>query len=108
MQTGNFQHQLAYENSQKLLNLSPPPSAIFASNDLSAFGAMEAIRERGLNIPEDISLIGFDDIPQASISYPKLSTVRQPLKEMGKLAVEMLLAQARAKTKPTATGDTHN
>ncbi|MEZ4633236.1 MAG: LacI family DNA-binding transcriptional regulator [Deinococcales bacterium] len=97
IQTGNFQHQLAYENSQKLLNLSPPPSAIFASNDLSAFGAMEAIRERGLNIPEDISLIGFDDIPQASISYPKLSTVRQPLKEMGKLAVEMLLAQLEQK-----------
>jgi LacI family transcriptional regulator len=67
------------------------PTAIFASNDLEAFGVMEAIRNQGLNIPDDISVIGFDDIPQASITHPKLTTVRQPLDRMGHVAARMLL-----------------
>lgn len=88
---GDFREQGGYIATQKLLDLQNPPTAIFASNDLSAFGAMEAIRERGLRIPEDISVVGFDDIPQASIVHPKLTTVRQPLDHMGRVAVKMLL-----------------
>jgi LacI family transcriptional regulator len=88
---GNFLQQGGYLAGQKLLDLAIPPTAIFAANDLSAFGVMEVIRERGLQIPNDISIIGFDDIPQASITYPKLSTVRQPLEQMGNAAVLMLL-----------------
>jgi LacI family transcriptional regulator len=88
---GNFLHHGGYLAAQKLLSLAAPPTAVFAGNDLSAFGVMEAVRERGLLIPDDISIIGFDDIPQASITYPKLSTVRQPLEQMGSVAVQMLL-----------------
>jgi LacI family transcriptional regulator len=88
---GDFWQPGGYAAAAQLLDLAEPPTAIFASNDLSAFGAMEAIRERGFRIPEDISLVGFDDIPQASIVYPKLTTVRQPLDQMGRVAAKMLL-----------------
>lgn len=90
--TGNYQQETGYESTKKLLQMVDPlPTAIFASNDLSAFGAMDAARECGLQIPDDISIIGFDDIPQADLVYPKLTTVRQPLDEMGQVAVKLLL-----------------
>lgn len=88
---GDFLEQAGYVAAQELLSLPEPPTAIFAANDMSAFGAVEAIRQHGWRIPDDISLIGFDDIPQASLVYPKLTTVRQPLVEMGREAVTMLL-----------------
>lgn len=90
---GSFSEQGGYAATQKMLALADPPTAIFAANDLSAFGAIEAIREHGLHVPEDISLVGFDDIPQASLIYPKLTTVRQPLDQMGREAVNILLQQ---------------
>jgi LacI family transcriptional regulator len=91
---GDYQQQTGYENTKRLLqSADPPPTAIFASNDLSAFGAMDAAREHGYRIPDDISIIGFDDIPQASFVFPKLTTVRQPLEQMGQVAVKMLLEQ---------------
>ena len=62
-----------------------------ASNDVSAFGVMEAVRDLGLRIPDDISIVGFDDIHQASQVNPPLTTVRQPLEEMGRTAAQMLL-----------------
>src|SRR5690606_14630401 len=75
---GDYQQQTGYEVTKSLLqSVDPPPTAIFASNDLSAFGAMDAAREHGYRIPDDISIIGFDDVPQASFVYPKLTTVRQ-------------------------------
>lgn len=97
---GDFWQPSGYEAALTLLDLKPPPTAIFASNDLSAFGAMDAIRERGLSIPEDISIVGFDDIPQASLVHPKLTTVRQPLDQMGRVAVQMLLDQVENPSHP--------
>ena len=98
---GNYQQQTSYENTKSLLqSANPLPTAIFASNDLSAFGAMDAIREFGLRIPDDISIIGFDDVPQASLVYPKLTTVRQPLEEMGHVAVKLLLTQIEDLSQP--------
>jgi LacI family transcriptional regulator len=88
---GDFQEHGGYLAARNLLALADAPTAIFASNDLSAFGAIEAIRQRHLRVPEDISVIGFDDIPQASVTYPKLTTVRQPLDQMGREAVTLLL-----------------
>lgn len=88
---GEFQMGVGHQTAQKLLALADTPTAIFAANDLSALGTMEALREQNLRIPEDISVIGFDDILQSSISYPKLTTVRQPLTQMGREAVIMLL-----------------
>jgi LacI family transcriptional regulator len=61
---------------------------------------MDAARELGLRIPDDISIIGFDDIPQASLVYPKLTTVRQPLEQMGRVAVKMLLEQIEDRSRP--------
>lgn len=88
---GDFHPTGGYKATQRLLEQRPKPTAIFASNDLSAFGAMDAIRNAGLEIPKDISVIGFDDIPQASTTFPKLTTVRQPLSEIGQTAVKLLL-----------------
>ncbi len=98
---GDFQQRSGYEATKRLLqNADPLPTAIFASNDLSAFGAMDAARESGLRIPDDISIVGFDDTPQASLVYPKLTTVRQPLEQMGRVAVKMLLEQIEDRSHP--------
>jgi LacI family transcriptional regulator len=88
---GDFFQPLGYSGASALLELCHPPTAIFASNDVSAFGVMEAVRERGLRIPNDVSIVGFDDIPQAAHVHPPLTTVRQPLEEMGRTATRMLL-----------------
>ncbi len=88
---GDFFQPSGYTGASALLELPRPPSAIFASNDVSAFGVMEAVREHHLHIPEDISVVGFDDIPQAAHVHPPLTTVRQPLEEMGRIATRMLL-----------------
>lgn len=88
---GDFQQPRGYAGALELMNLPNPPTAIFASNDVMAFGAMEAARERGKKIPDDISILGFDDIPQAAQVHPRLTTVRQPLEEMGRRAAKMLL-----------------
>jgi LacI family transcriptional regulator len=97
---GDFWQPVGCQAAITLLSLKQPPTAIFASNDLSAFGAMDAARDRGLRIPEDISIVGFDDIPQASLTHPKLTTVRQPLDEMGRTAVRMLLARIEDPSQP--------
>lgn len=88
---GEFLQEGGYRAANALLDLPKRPTAIFAANDMSAFGAMDAIRNRGLVIPDDISLMGFDDIPTAAVVRPALTTVRQPLVEMGRIATRMLL-----------------
>lgn len=87
---GDFTQSAGYQKAKELLCLHDPPSAIFAANDVMAFGVMEAARERGLRIPEDLSIVGFDDIPQANSLHPALTTVHQPLEEMGRVATQML------------------
>jgi LacI family transcriptional regulator len=74
-----------------LLDLGEPPTAIFAFNDAIAVGALRSARERGIRVPEDVSVLGFDDIAYATIVSPALTTVRQPLAEMGRAAVGLLL-----------------
>ena len=73
-----------------LLDLPDPPTAIFAFNDNIAIGAIQAARERGLRVPDDLSVVGFDDVEHATIVTPALTTVRQPLAEMGRTAVSLL------------------
>ncbi len=97
---GNYFTNSGYECGLKLIQSTPRPTAIFASNDLMALGAMQALREQGLSIPEDISIIGFDDIPQASIVHPQLTTVRQPLEQMGRIAVNLLVEQIENSENP--------
>lgn len=97
---GDFYQGLGYERTTELLALDDRPTAIFAANDLTALGIIEAVRHHGLNIPQDMSIIGFDDIPQALITYPKLTTMRQSLKQMGRVAVKLLLEQLENPDKP--------
>lgn len=98
---GFYQQIDGYKAAQALLSLDDRPTAIFASNDVMALGVMEAVRECGLHIPEDISLVGFDDISAASLVRPALTTVRQPLEHMGRVAAQMLLDVIRDPEKPT-------
>lgn len=92
---GDWLHPRAYAMAQVLLNLEEPPTAIVASNDLSAFGAMQAAVERGLVVGKDISITGFDDIDMAATVTPSLTTMRQPMFRMGETAVEMLIKRSR-------------
>jgi LacI family transcriptional regulator len=74
-----------------LLGMPDRPTAVFAFNDNIAIGTMRAAREQGLRVPEDLSIVGFDDVEHASIVTPRLTTVRQPLAEMGRTAVSLLI-----------------
>jgi LacI family transcriptional regulator len=76
--------------ARTLLDLDEPPTAIFAFNDNIAIGALQAARERGVGVPDDLSVVGFDDVEAAEIVTPMLTTVRQPLAEMGRMAVSLL------------------
>ncbi|MBZ0307993.1 MAG: LacI family transcriptional regulator [Anaerolineae bacterium] len=97
---GDYWQHGGYEGAVQLLNLPHRPTAIFASNDLSAFGVIEVARNQGLHIPEDISIVGFDDIPQASLVYPQLTTVAQPLNQMGRVGARLLIDQIEAPERP--------
>ncbi|HRQ40355.1 MAG TPA: LacI family DNA-binding transcriptional regulator [Chloroflexota bacterium] len=88
---GNFEQSSGYQGAETLLDLAEPPTAVFASNDVMAQGALELFRERGRHVPQDMSLVGFDDIPLAAILNPPLTTLRQPMVEMGRQATQMLL-----------------
>lgn len=88
---GDFFQTCGYTAANELLDLTEPPTAIFSSNDVMAFGVMEAVRDHHLRIPEDISIVGFDDVPQATQVHPPLTTVRQPLEQMGRAAAQLLL-----------------
>ena len=97
---GDFSRQSGYASTQELLRGNPRPSAIFCSNDEMALGAMAAATALGLSVPGDISVLGFDDLPNAALSIPALTTVRQPLYEMGRLAAESLLRQIDGEAPP--------
>lgn len=84
-------HEPGYRAARRLLKSGMPFTALFAFNDISAIGAIRAFREAGLQVPHDISVVGFDDIQSAAYQNPGLTTVRQPLRSMGLLAAETIL-----------------
>ncbi len=88
---GNGKPEGASEAVDRLLTQQPPPTAIFCYNDMSALGALRTLRARGLHVPADISVVGFDDLFLAAFTDPPLTTVRQPMEKMGRLAIETLL-----------------
>jgi len=98
---GDFHHESGYIQGGRLLELPDPPTAIFAASDQMAYGACEAARERGLRIPQDLSIVGFDDLSVSRWFSPPLTTVRQPLAEMGTLAARMLFRLSRGETLET-------
>jgi len=99
---GKFNFAGGEEGTRKLLDAHPDVTAIFAANDVTAFGVLKAALERGLRIPEDLSLIGFDNIEFSGIVNPPLTTIHQPKYEMGQAAVEILLRMARGKDRRIA------
>lgn len=88
---GEFDMESAEREVHKLLDLENRPTAIFAASDYMAIGAMRAIKTRGLSIPKDIALVGFDDTWEANYVTPLLTTVKQPLVEMGEAAVDLAI-----------------
>jgi LacI family transcriptional regulator len=95
---GDYLQPSGFQQARKLLSSPYPPTAILVSNDMMAFGALEAARVAGLTVGQDISIIGFDDIFLSSQMYPPLTTVRQPLVEMGEVALDMLVALLQGRT----------
>lgn len=95
---GDFTFQSGYQAGLDLLALPDPPTAVFAANDPEALGVMAAARVRGLRIPEDLSVVGFDDMSPSRWASPPLTTVRQPFAEMGRAAADALLRLAAGDT----------
>jgi len=90
---GDWQVSSGHEHALHLLRLADPPTALFCANDLMAVGALEAVRELGLAVPGDVSVVGYDDQDIARYTQPPLSTVLLPNYEMGRWAAENLVAQ---------------
>ncbi len=88
---GDFSKDAGYQAVQSLLSLPEPPTAIFAGNDLQAAGVYRALHERGISVPDDMSVIGFDNLPYTEIMNPPLTTVHAPRLELGRTAATMLL-----------------
>jgi DNA-binding LacI/PurR family transcriptional regulator len=86
---------VGYKITKKLIKSREPFTAILAFNDVSALGAIRALFEAGLRVPDDVSVVGFDDIQSAEFQHPGLTTIRQPLRKMGKTAAEVVLHRVR-------------
>ena len=95
--TGDLTQRGGYAQANILLNLSPCPDAIVASNDLMALGAISAAQEKGLIVGNDIAITGFDDTPMAEHSHPPLTTIHQPVYKIGGMVTDMLIRRIQAK-----------
>jgi LacI family transcriptional regulator len=98
IQVGDYTTGTAAQCSRVLLSLDNPPTAIFASNDMSAMGAYQAAEEAGLRIPEDLSVVGFDDLREAVFLNPALTTVSQFVPDMGYIATQMVVRLVKGET----------
>jgi LacI family transcriptional regulator, repressor for deo operon, udp, cdd, tsx, nupC, and nupG len=92
---GAFDPDTGYRIMQNMLQVRPLPTAVFGLNDMMAFGALRAIREHGLRVPEDMAVVGFDDIRVAQFTTPPLTTINEPDIEHGRIAAEILMALIR-------------
>ncbi len=97
IQEGDFKFESGYLLTKKLLSLDPVPTAIFATNNLMSIGAMIAIKEMGLRIPDDVSLVAFDDIDLLPLVNPPITVMSQPTEKMGAAAAELLLKRIEGK-----------
>ena len=94
VRSGSWHYEAGVAGGAALLSLDPRPTAVFAATDESAAGVIEAARVQGLRVPEDVSVVGFDDTAVARLLSPPLTTVRQPLREMGRVALQTALRLA--------------
>ncbi len=91
LRDGDYEEGPSARAGDQLLGLPDPPTAILAANDVSALAVMTVAQQRGLRVPDDLSVVGFDNIPEGALAEPPLTTVHQPLQEMGERAVELLV-----------------
>nr|WP_267472939.1 substrate-binding domain-containing protein [Stenotrophomonas rhizophila] len=94
-QPGYFTYRSGLEAAERLLTLPQPPSAIFASNDDMASAVVSVAHRRGLEVPGDLSVVGFDDTSASTMVWPELTTIHQPVAEMADTAVDILLREIR-------------
>ncbi len=97
---GEYTQESGYRMAQKALSLTPRPTALFAANNFIAIGALRALREAKVRVPEDMALVSFDDIPPAFVIEPFLTVAAQPAYEMGRRATELLLARLSGQAPP--------
>jgi LacI family transcriptional regulator len=102
MVEGYFSEAAAFQAMLMLLDLPQPPTAVFAASDSMAIGALHAIRRRGLRVPDEVALVGFDDLPLAAYATPPLTSVHQPIGEMGTHAVRLLVEQVKGQGPATS------
>src|SRR5690606_12116676 len=100
---GDFREQGGYEQMRRLMSLPNPPDAIFSSNSLTSLGMLRALRDLGLRAPQDVALVGFDDLPYADYMCPALPAVVQPPYEIGRQAVQLLLRRLQEPDPPATT-----
>ncbi|GHO81552.1 LacI family transcriptional regulator [Ktedonobacter sp. SOSP1-85] len=98
---GDWSTASGYELTKRFLRLERPPTALFSSNDMMVAGVIRAAHEQGRSVPEDLAIVGFDDLPQTTMIFPDLTTIRQPCVELGIRAAEMLIEQLEHDTKET-------
>jgi LacI family transcriptional regulator len=101
-QLGGFRAEEAYTAALRLLTGPNPPTAIFPANNLMMIGAMKAVRDLGLTCPDDVSVVGFDDFPWAEAFIPQLTTIAQPVRQIGEESVRLLVERLGEKSKPVA------
>lgn len=100
VQPGDFSHASARQVAARLLDRSDPPTAIFCVNDVTAFGVLDAARAEGVSVPEELWVVGFDDIPMAKWESFDLTTIRQPIDDMARRAADLLLERLSGSTAP--------
>jgi LacI family transcriptional regulator len=98
IQVGAYDPEVSVKPARELLGSPDRPTAVFAANDLSAIATIEVARELGLRVPEDLSIVGFDNIPESVLCAPPLTTVDQPIRTMGQRAIEMLVRLIRGES----------
>jgi LacI family transcriptional regulator len=92
---GDYDPEVSLEQARLLLTAPSPPTSVFAANDMSAIATIEVATELGLHVPADLSVVGFDNIPESALCVPPLTTVEQPIRKMGERSIELLLSLIR-------------
>jgi len=98
VRVGGYRRESALAPARELLSLPHPPTAIFAGNDISAIATMDVARELGLTLPQDLSVVGFDNVPESALTTPQLTTVSQPMQRMGSEALGLLIDLIEGRT----------
>jgi LacI family transcriptional regulator len=95
---GAYDQEVSAASARRLLTAPERPTAVFAANDISAIATVDTAVELGFRVPDDLSVVGFDNVPESALSSPSLTTVHQPIREMGQCAIELLIRLIRGET----------